>query len=318
VRRMARGPGTILVTPRSLTRQRLDRIPELEPLRAAGFSMVAAEPGRTPTTPELLRLLPGVVGWLAGVEPITREVLQSAEDLVVISRNGTGVDAIDLDAAEELGIAVLRARGANAQGVAELALTLALTCIRGVPWASASVKSGGWERGEATEMAELRVGVVGLGAIGRKVADLFAALGSAVAGFDPFVSVPEYSVPGLEEALRSADAVSLHVPGTPDGRPLITADLLRLLRPGAVLVNTARASIVDEEAVLAALDSGSLGAYAVDAFASEPPEPTPLLRHPRVVATPHIGGYTRESVRRATSYAVANLLEALHASRKDR
>jgi D-3-phosphoglycerate dehydrogenase len=300
----------VLVTPRSLTRAGLDAVPELEPLRDRGVELVSGPAGATPTPDQLAALLEGCEGWIAGVEPISAATLAGAPALRVISRNGTGLDSIDLAAAERQGVAVLAARGANAQGVAELALTLTLAALRQVPWSAADLRAGRWSRQPARELAELTVGVVGLGAIGVRVAQAFTALGAAVVGHDPVAPAGEVTRLDLPALVEVSDVVTLHCPPTP-GAPLVDAALLGRARPGAVLVNTARASLVDDDAVLAALESGALSAYAVDAFETEPPEPSPLLRHPRTIATPHLGAFTTASVSRATSAAVANLLAAL-------
>jgi D-3-phosphoglycerate dehydrogenase len=302
---------SILVTPRSLTREGLGSIRELDPLRDAGYELVASPPGATPTEDDLARLLPGCVGWLAGVEPITASVLAHADALRVISRNGTGTDAIDLDAAAAAGVTVERAPGANAQGVAELALTLALAALRGVPASARALAEGRWERSLGRELPDSTVGVVGLGAVGSRVAAMFTALGSSVVGFDPYVEHSPTPLVELDDLVRRSTIVSLHSSPPEDGRALVDRDLLALVRPGTVLVNTARSALVDDDAVLEALDDGRLSAYAVDAFDTEPPEPSPLLRHPAVIATPHLGGYTTGSVSRATASAVANLLAAL-------
>jgi len=253
----------------------------------------------------------GIVGWLAGVEQIPKTVLDAATTLRVIARNGVGTDSIDLDAASLAGISVTRAAGANATGVAELAVTLSMMCIRQVPWSTASVRSGGWQRWPAKEMSEITVGIVGLGAIGRKVATAFESLGAAVVGYDPFSSVDGVESVGLDELVSSADVITLHAPPPDDGSALIDRAQLSLMRQGAVLVNTARASLVNDAEVLLALDNGRLGAYAVDAFEAEPPQLTALLLHERVVATPHMGAFTSASVSRATTMAVESLLREL-------
>jgi D-3-phosphoglycerate dehydrogenase / 2-oxoglutarate reductase len=307
-------PTRILVTPRSLTETGLDHVPELKLLRASGYQLVAGPAGRVPTEEELLDLVPGCVGWLAGVEQIGVRVLEAAKDLRVISRNGVGTDAIDLEAAERVGVRVERAAGANAQGVAELTLALALTALRHVPWSAAALRAGGWRRWQGRELQDCIVGVVGLGAIGGGVAGLFDSLGSRVVAYDPFApaeQVARVRRVDLDELLASSDVVSLHAPPPADGRPLLDAARMAVMGRGAVLVNTARSALVDDDAVLAALEDGRLSAYAVDAFDSEPPELTPLLQHERVLATPHIGGYTTGSVRRATTLAVENLLAVL-------
>ncbi|WP_432571735.1 NAD(P)-dependent oxidoreductase [Kineococcus sp. SYSU DK005] len=304
----------VLVTPRSLTSAGLDAVPELDPLRRAGLQLVPGPAGRVPGEEELTALLPGCAGWLAGIEPITAPVLAAADGLRVISRNGAGTDNVDLDAARRAGIAVERAAGANARGVAELALALALAALRHVPWSSAALHEGGWQRWRGRELAECTVGVVGLGAVGRRAAGAFAALGAAVVAHDPLtgVEVPDGVRPApLEEVLRTSDVLTLHCPPPADGTVLLGAEALDALPAGAVLVNTARAALVDDGAVLARLESGALSAYAVDAHDGEPPAPSALLRHPRVIATPHVGGYTGAGVSRATRHAVENLLTHL-------
>ena len=301
----------ILVTPRSLTEGGLDAVRELDPLRHRGFELVSVEPGRLPTEDELLDLVPGCIGWLAGVERISDRVLRAATDLRVISRNGTGTDSIDMAAAERAGVSVERAAGANAQGVAELTLALTLGALRHVSWTSTALRQGRWERSLGSELAGCTVGVVGLGAVGRRVAELFAALGAEVIAHDPFVSDETVRLVSLADLLATSEVVSLHCPACSDGHALIGANQLAEMGRATVLINTARSSLVDDDAVLAALEEGSLAAYAVDAFDSEPPQVTPLLRHSHVIATPHLGGYTRASVCRATTQAVDNLLAIL-------
>jgi D-3-phosphoglycerate dehydrogenase len=267
-----------------------------------------------PTEDELLRAVPGCVGWLAGVEPITPRVLSAAKGLRVISRNGTGVDAIDLAAAAELGIAVERTAGANAQGVAELAIALMFAVVRHLTWSTAVVKAGAWKRRQGVEIRGRTLGVVGCGQIGRRVAEMGLGLGMAVRGHDQFEDpsfrpAGDFAWASLEEVLAASDVVSLHCP--PGPRPIIDAAALARMRRGSYLVNTARAALVDETAVLAALEGGTLAGFATDVYAVEPPPPTALLAHDKVVATPHAGGLTAESVDRATRGAVENLLKVL-------
>jgi D-3-phosphoglycerate dehydrogenase / 2-oxoglutarate reductase len=302
----------ILITPRSLTRHGLDRAPELQSLRER-FELVGGPAGMTPDTEQLVMLVPGCVGWLAGVEAITAPVLEAATTLKIISRNGVGTDAIDLAAAARLDITVVTAPGSNAQSVAELALALALAALRNVPWSSAALVRGEWCRWEGRELADCIVGVVGLGAVGRRTAATFNALGATVIGSDPAPGDTTVELVTLAELTRRSDIVSLHCPATPDGSPLISADLLRKTKPGVIVINTARSSLVDDDALLAGLRSGHVGGYAIDAFDFEPPRVNDLLRHPRVIATPHLGAFTTTSVRNATQMAVDNLLAALEA-----
>jgi len=301
----------ILVTPRSLTAA---GHPALERIVAAGFEVVTCTPGKTPGTEELIRLLPGCVGWLAGVEPVADAVIEAASTLRAISRNGTGVDNLPLALLARRGIAVLKAEGANASGVAELTIALMLAGLRHIPFTDTGIKAGGWPRRQGREIRGRTVGIIGCGAIGYEVARLAVALGAKVVGHD----IVRRSLPmagfrwtSLEAVLTEADIISLHSPAQAEGKPLLDAAALARVRPGLVLVNTARASLVDEAAMLAGLETGRIGAYATDVYAEEPPRSLDLARHARVIATSHIGGFTVESVERATNVAVDNLLAAL-------
>jgi D-3-phosphoglycerate dehydrogenase len=302
--------GRVAVTPRSLSLGH----PALTRLEEAGLQVVFPAPGRTPTPGELAATIPGCVGWLAGVEPVTRELLEASPLLRVVARNGVGVDNVDLDAAADGGIAVRPAVGANARGVAELAIGLLLAAARQIPWGDAHLKTKQWERRRGVELAGRTLGVVGLGNIGRTVAELASAFGMEVLGHDPYPPTgwtppQRFRWASLDDLAAASDMVSLHVPAT--GAPIVDVAFLGRMRPGGVLVNTARAELVDESAVLAALDDGTLSAYAVDAFTTEPPLDWTLAGDDRVVATPHIGGYTAESVERAGEAAVEAILEVL-------
>lgn len=306
-------PGKIAVTPRSLSGA---GNPALSMLTDRGYEIVYPAPGKTPSEDELLRTVPGCVGWLAGVEPITPKVLSAARGLKVISRNGTGVDNIDLGAANANGIVVERAMGANARGVAELAITLMLSAFRSVPWSSHHLQKGDWQRRIGIEAQGRTLLVIGCGAIGREVADLALGLGMWVTGYDPMPSNsfarPGFRFASLDEALGTADAISFHCP--PADRPILDAAMLAKLKRGVVIINTARAELIDDDAMLAALESGQVAGLATDVFRKEPPELSPLLMHERVILTPHAGGFTEESVDRATRAAVDNLLRVLEAT----
>ena len=304
----------ILITPRSLTKH---HSPDLQALENAGYELVYARAGVIPTEEELLNLVPDCVGWLAGIEPISERVLRAATDLKVISRNGTGVDNIPVKLAEELGIKVLRAEAANARGVAELAVCLALAALRHLPALHCSLKQGQWKLVRGSEICGRLFGLIGCGAVGKIVARLAQGLDARVAAFDlypdrSFKPGEDFCWMSLEEVLASADILSLHCPPSPAGRPLIDRKAIGRLKDGSCLVNTARGALIDESALIEALDSGKISAYATDVFQTEPPDPaSPLLRHDRVILSPHIGAYTEESVRRATRTAVENLLSGL-------
>jgi len=303
----------ILVTPRSLTQQ---GHPALNALSEVGYDLVFSCPGQQPTEEELVRLLPGCVGYLAGVEKVTARVLESSDELKVISRNGTGVDNIDLEAAERLGIRVCRAVGANSRGVAELTIALILALVRAVPFSDARLKRGGWERRRGIELAGRSLGLIGCGKVGKLVTEFALVFGMDVVAYDiapdpSFQPSDRFRFASLDIVLEQSDIVSLHCPSCPDGAPLVDAGALARMRQGVFIVNTARPDLIDEKAMIAFLDRGHVAGLALDVFEREPPGDDPLVMHDRVVATPHIGGFTRESIDRAAYAAVENLLEHL-------
>jgi D-3-phosphoglycerate dehydrogenase / 2-oxoglutarate reductase len=296
----------VLVTPRSLTHS--DH-PAFQRLRQAGWEIVLGPKGRLPDEAELCELVRGCLGWIAGVEPVTPKVLAAADALKVISRNGSGVDNIPLGEAAQRGITVLRATGANAQGVAELTMGLALTAARGIHLADRALKEGVWHRSMGSELNGRQVAVVGYGRIGQAVARLFAAFGSVISVIEPLeVATEPFRRVKLEDAVREADLITLHCPPAADGSPLLTKAWLSQVQPGLTLINTARRTLVDEEGLLQQLESGRIAAYCSDVFDHAESGTARLIAHPRVVATSHLGAFTRESVDRAALEAVQNLV----------
>jgi D-3-phosphoglycerate dehydrogenase len=303
----------ILVTPRSLTKE---GDPALDLLTREGFEIVFSAPGKMPLEDELIRLLPGCVGYLAGVEAITAAVLESAADLKVISRNGTGINTIDLQAAKRLNIEILRAQGANARGVAELTLGLILSLIRSIPFSDAFMKREKWERRKGLELQGRTLGLIGCGRIGQLVARLALAFGMKVLAYDAFpdrkfAPGSDFRFAEFDEVLAESEIISFHCPEQSGGQAILNRERLNRLKPGVFIVNTARSSLIDEPAIQEALQDGRVAGLALDVFDREPPEATPLLLDDRVTVTPHIGGFTSESVSRATLAAVENLLTFL-------
>lgn len=304
--------GRILVTPRSLTER-----PHacLRALQATGFELIFCSPGVLPGEQELIRLVPGCVGWLAGVEPVSPAVIEAATELRVISRNGVGVDNLPLALLRARRIAVEVAEGGNAVGVAELAIGLIFAALRRIPQMDAGIRAGHWPRSIGAELRGRTVGIVGYGAVGSEVARLVLALGAQVIACDP-VRPAIYPEPkglrraALETLLAEADIVSLHCPPA-GGAPLLDRAALGLLRQRSILINTARASLVDPLAILEALEAGRLGVYATDVHTEEPPASLELVAQLNVISTSHIGGYTQESVDRSAAIAVANLIGRL-------
>lgn len=308
---MENSRGNVLVTPRSLSKEGHLALHKLE---EAGFTVLKPWPGKQPTEEQLLEVLPHCVGFIAGVEPISRKVLEAATGLKIISRNGVGIDNIDLETAKRLAIAVEGTPGANSQGVAELALGLMFDCLRAITWSNAALKSGQWARKLGNEVQGKTLGLVGCGNIGQRFAKMAIGIGMHVIGYDlyrneEFSNLDGFEYVDLDFVLTDSDVISLHCP--PGDAPLLNTRTLAMVKHGVVVVNTARDSLVDHGAMLEALERGQVLAYATDAFAKEPPEIDTLFNHERVILTPHLGGFTKESVERATVAAVDNIVQYL-------
>lgn len=286
-----------------------------EPIAAAGLELLE-QVGRVviahETDPARLGgVLRDADALVVRSSPVTAELMDLAPRLRVIGRHGAGTDTIDLAAARAREIAVVNTPGANADSVAEFVILAALALSRRLLGARQAFASGALhDRGslpgavvaagfEGRMIAGRTVGLIGLGAIGTRVARLANAIGATVVAHDPMVAEPPAGVRlgGLDEVLRTADVVSLHLPLTPSTTGLIDARTVARMRPGALLVNTARGGVVEDAAVLEALDSGRLGGYAVDVFDPEPPPlDNGLLHHPLVLATPHMAAMTQDAL----------------------
>lgn len=244
---------------------------------------------------------------LAGWRPVGRASIEAAERLRGIHKLGAGVDKIDLGAAAARGIPVTSAAGANARQVAEHAVLLMLAHLRRLRACEISLRAGEWQKDALrpllSGLAERTVAIVGFGAVGRAVARRLAAFDCRLRYYDPLRAAPEierqYGVTfgTLPEVLGGADIVTLHVPLTPFTRSLIGAEELRLLPDHALVVNTSRGGVLDQSALLDALEHGRLGGAALDVFATEPlPPGDPLLAAANVVLTPHVAGSSRENI----------------------
>lgn len=238
--------------------------------------------------------------------------------LKVVGRAGVGVDNIDVDAARAQGVVVVNAPMAATRAVAELALGLMLALARRIPLADASVRRGDWPKSAliGEELAGKTLGLIGVGRIGAALAGYAAPLGMRVLGYDPLLPRETILRSGaepadLDQVLAQSDYLSLHVPLTPDTRHLIDDRALAKVKPGARLISTARGGVVDEQALVRALDRGLLAGAALDVFADEPPADSPLLRDPRVVLTPHLGAQTAEAQSRAALDVAEEVLAAL-------
>jgi D-3-phosphoglycerate dehydrogenase len=246
------------------------------------------------------------------------DIVSGRPRLAVIGRAGVGVDNIDLEAAAEHDLIVVNAPLAATNAVAEHALGLMFALARHTPRADAAMKQGEWPKKalKGSELSEGTLGIIGMGRIGSQLAAKASALGMDVLGCDPPLSDEEIAGRGanpatLAELLATADYISVHVPFMEATRGLIGPEELAKIKPGARLICAARGGVADEEAVYAALESGRLAGAALDVFEHEPPGATPLVRHPRVIATPHLGAQTAEAQVRASVDIADEVLAAL-------
>ncbi|MBW9091724.1 hydroxyacid dehydrogenase [Rhizobium wenxiniae] len=247
---------------------------------------------------------------------IDKSVIASSPRLRVIAKHGSGVDNIDLAAASDRRIPVLRALAANAQSVAELAIGLTVSLMKDVVPLNTAVKGGSWPKTKyvGRDLAGAVFGVIGYGEIGQRAASLAKGLGMQVAAYDPIASgTDELTVSrDLDDVLKVADIVSLHCPLMPQTHHLISAEKLALMKPTAFLVNTARGAIVDEAALIQALRSGSIAGAALDSFEVEPPAAdNPLWSLPNVLATPHVGGASRSALRNMAVQSAQHIIDVL-------
>ncbi len=249
---------------------------------------------------------------------IDEELLAQARRLRVIARAGVGVDNIDVEAATRRGILVLNTPDSSTISTAEHTMAMILALVRHLPAAHLSTSKGEWQRERFTgvELYGKTLGIIGLGKIGSEVARRAAAFGVRVVAFDPYVSAERAARCGAElmawEALLGqSDLLTLHVPLTPRTHHLLGPAQFAQLRPGAFVINCARGELVDEEALLGALEAGSVGGAALDVFEEEPPRQTELLRHPRVIVTPHLAASTAEAVRTISVEIAQQVLLAL-------
>ncbi len=292
------------------------KAPCLQMLRQAGFEIVQPHPQDDLNDPQVLRRwVQQVEAVLASVEPYTQEVMEGTP-LRVIARLGVGYDAIDLQAATRLGVVVTITPGTNEHSVAETTLALILGVLRGLPGRYKQIQRGQWVREPLPRLAGKTVGLIGLGRIGKAVAWRCRALQTQVLAYDPWADAQwaqEHQVrlcSSLEELLRHSDIVSLHCPATEETQHLINRQSLALMKPGAVLINTARGSLVDEQALIEALRSGHLGGAGLDVFEQEPlPTDSPLLEMDNVLLLPHVAGLDQESVRDMANLAAQCVID---------
>jgi D-3-phosphoglycerate dehydrogenase len=304
--------ATVLATSRSFSSGSIDLVGRLA---EAGHQVVTGPADHD--LDQLRPLLTDAVGWVAGTGPVTAAHLDAAPQLRVVARYGVGFESVDLQAAADRGIVVTNTPGANSGAVADHAVGLMLAVLRGTTEGDRRVRAGDWSVLRGRELGSLTVGIVGFGRIGQGVAARLSGFGSRILAHDPWLADEQLRTAGAEPmgvtAMAAAcDVVTLHAPG---GRTIVDRDWLGAARQGLVVINTARADLVDEQAVADCLRAGGLGGFAADTLAGDTRGGTsPLLAAEfadRVILTPHFGAQTVEAVDAMGSIAVDNLLAVL-------
>ncbi len=253
-----------------------------------------------------------------GRTKVTREIIEAGKKLKVIGRAGVGVDNIDIEAAQENGITVVNAPSATTTAVAELAMGMVFALAREIPRADASMKRGEWLKKEfmGVELYGKTLGIIGFGRIGSTIGQMAAAMGMRIMACCLFRLPETIRIIGgellmMDEIIEKSDFITIHTPLTDETRGMINAEAIARMKDGVYLVCTARGGIIDEHALLEALNSGKVAGVALDVFETEPPVFQELINHPRVIATPHMAGQTNEAQRRASMDIAKEVLAAL-------
>ena len=269
---------------------------------------------------ELLAIIGEYEGLMVRSETkVTAKIIEAGKKLQVIARAGVGIDNIDVEAATQRGIVVVNAPTANTMAAAEHSIALMLAMSRNIPQAHESLKGGAWKRQNfvGVEVRNKTLGIVGLGNVGSEVARRVQGFQMKVLGYDPYVS-PEHArnlrvelVP-LEQIIREADFITLHLPLTPQSKNMIGAKEISIMKPTVRIINCARGGLIDEQALDQALREGKIAGAALDVFAQEPPKDSPLLKNERVIVTPHLGASTQEAQANVAIDAAEQIVSVLN------
>jgi len=289
----------ILITSRSFGQK--DKTP-LELLQSKGYEITWNESGKPLAASDLIEKLEGCTGVIAGLDYFTAEVFDKVSGLKVVARYGVGFDRVDLEAAKKKGVIVTNTPTANSDSVADLAVGLMLAVARHIVEAHRQTMEGGWPKLFGVSLFQKTVGLVGLGRIGVRVAQRVKGFDCRTLVYDPFVDAETASQYGchkvdtLETLLAESDFVSLHSPASPETNQMINRQTLSLMKPTAILVNTARGELINEDDLLDALTNKVIGGAGLDTFAQEPPQIDKYKDIPNLVITPHSGAYTTEAL----------------------
>jgi D-3-phosphoglycerate dehydrogenase len=258
-------------------------------------------------------------GLIVGLPPVTGHLMESSPRLIIIARHGVGYDSVDVKAATDLGIVVTNTPGVNSDAVAEFTYGLLLAFIRQIPHSWDSMRGGGWRKPQNLDAVDIRgktIGIIGLGRIGSRVSKIGNAFGLKVLACDPYIPEQDFRNAGAqrvskEEAIRQADYLTLHTPLSDETRKMIGIKELSMMKKSALLINTSRGEVVDEDALVEAVDKGLIAGAALDVFKDEPPKDKGIATHPRILVTAHLAGLTQEAMYRTFIAAATQVVHAL-------
>lgn len=297
-------PTPIAVTSRSFSRHPVLRAELLERYSSVTFN----DEGLTLGGDDLAAFLRGKTKAITALERIDEDVLSQLPELEVISKVGVGIDMLDLDALRRHGVRLAWTPGTNSRSVSELVLGLAIALLRGIVPANAELRSGSWQQHKGTTLSGKTVGIVGFGSVGADLSLVLRPFGCRILATDVRpIDAEGVEQVELDDLLRSADVVTIHLGLDDTTRGILDRSQLELLQPHAVLINTARGGLVDEDALKELLRTGRIAGAAFDVFAVEPPGDAELLALPTFLATPHIGGSTEEAILAMGRAAIAGL-----------
>jgi len=280
-----------------------------------GFEIINNPFGRKLTEDEVIELAKDCIGIVAGVEPITKRVMDALPKLKCISRVGVGMDSVDLDYAKQQGITVTNTPDGPTRSVAEMSVAMTFSLLRKIPQADANIKNGIWKKEIGNLLYGKTIGIIGLGRIGKMTAEMFSKLGNTVIGFDLYPDEDwaiksSVTLMGLDEIMENSDIISLHIPPNKDKSPVITREKLNKMKNTSLLINAARGGVVDEEALYDLLVKGRIAGSAIDVFSQEPYD-GPFTKLQNVILTPHLGSYASEGKLQMEIDAVNNLLNVI-------
>ncbi|MGZ3756170.1 MAG: phosphoglycerate dehydrogenase [Mucilaginibacter sp.] len=284
-------------------------------LREQGYEVINNPFGRKLTEDEVIELAKDCVGIVAGVETLSARVIDALPMLRCISRVGVGMDTVDVDYAAEKGIIVCNTPDGPTRGVAELTIGMTFSMLRKIPQADSDMKNKQWKKQIGNLIIDKVIGVVGLGRIGKTVAELFRGIGNPVIGYDPYPDLEwceknDIELFDFDQLLKKSDIITLHIPGNPDKTPVVGAKEFEIIKEKAFLINASRGGVVDEDCLYDALKSGKLAGAAVDVFSREPYNGK-LCDLDNIILTPHLGSYAEEGKLQMEIDAVKNIIEKL-------